>query len=248
MKKMKKRYNFLNVDLESISDEESFERVKEYINTGRYHYQISVNVAKLVYAQKDEKLLKCINSADIINADGMPIKIICDILSKKKTTRMGGFDYIDGLAKLFPDFKYYFIGAKQDVVEKVVNIYREKHNLNIVGWRNGYFKKNELDLIIKDINKKQTDVLYLGIGTPEKEYLLYDLKNVLKCKFAVGVGGAFDIIAGKTKRAPLWMQKIGMEWLFRIIQEPKRMWKRYLITNTLFFKYLLKEKFSKRSK
>ena len=98
---------------------------------------------------------------------------------------MGGLDYMDGLADRFPDWKYYFLGARQEVIESVVNHY--KNRINIVGWRNGYFTKDGFESILNDINQKQPDVLFIALGTPQKEYMLYDLRNVLKCKFAVGV-------------------------------------------------------------
>jgi N-acetylglucosaminyldiphosphoundecaprenol N-acetyl-beta-D-mannosaminyltransferase len=235
----RKRYKFARIYLESMSRDEVFQLVSSFVATGKYHYQISINVAKLVFAQKDEKLLEAINSADIINADGKPIKVVAQLLSKRETVRMGGLDYMDGLADRFPDWKYYFLGARQEVIESVVNHY--KNRINIVGWRNGYFTKDEFESILNDINQKQPDVLFIALGTPQKEYMLYDLRNVLKCKFAVGVGGAFNIIAGKQKRAPQWIQDIGMEWFYRLCQEPRRMWKRYLYTNSSFLFIILKE-------
>jgi N-acetylglucosaminyldiphosphoundecaprenol N-acetyl-beta-D-mannosaminyltransferase len=235
----RKLYKFANIYLESMSKEEALQHVSSFVETGKYHYQISINVAKLVFAQKDEKLLKSINSADIINADGMPIKVIAGMISGKETARMGGLDYMDGLAEKFPDWKYYFLGAKQEVIESVVKHYEKK--IQIVGWRNGYFAKDELDGIIDDINGKHTDILFIAMGTPQKEYMLYDLRKVLKCKFAVGVGGAFNIIAGKQKRAPQWIQNIGMEWFYRLCQEPGRMWKRYLYTNSSFLLIIMRE-------
>jgi N-acetylglucosaminyldiphosphoundecaprenol N-acetyl-beta-D-mannosaminyltransferase len=235
------RNKFANIYLEPMTREEAFRKVAEYIKNNKYHYQISINVSKLVYAQKDEKLLKAINSADIINADGMPIKIITQIISGKYTARMGGLDYMEGLAKKYPYLKYYFWGATKEVVEKVIKYYKNK--INVVGWRSGYFKKKELELIIKNINSKEIDILYLAMGTPQKEYMLYDLRDTLKCRFAIGVGGAFNIIAGKQKRAPQWIQDIGMEWFYRLCQEPRRLWKRYLGTIAIFFLLFIKEVF-----
>ncbi|MCU0822229.1 MAG: WecB/TagA/CpsF family glycosyltransferase [Spirochaetes bacterium] len=233
------RVKFSGVELEPITKDESFRKTAEFISAGSYHYQMSLNVAKLMNALKDEKLLMSINSADIINADGMPIKIITQLITGKSSTRMGGLDYIEGLADLHPDWRYYFWGAKQEVVEKVVEHFKEK--ITIAGWRNGYFKDEELNNIICNINDAGTDVLYLAMGTPQKEYLLYDLRDYLKCKVAIGVGGAFDIIAGRQKRAPVWIQNIGMEWFFRVCQEPRRLWKRYLITNLAFLVLIVKE-------
>lgn len=235
------RVNFINVSVDALTKKEVFKRVGEFIRNGGYHYQISVNVAKLVYAQKDKRLLEAINRADIINADGVPIYIAAKKLSDKAVTRMGGLDYIEGLADIQPRWRYFFWGATQEVVEKVVQIYGDKFGCKIVGYRNGYFNEFERQDIINKINELHVDVLYLAVSSPTKEYFLHEMKHELNVKFAVGVGGAFDIIAGKTQRAPVWMQHAGLEWFYRILQEPRRMWKRYLVTNTLFIYYLVKE-------
>ena len=153
---------------------------------------------------------------------------------------MGGYDYIEGLAKSYPRFRYYLLGAKQEVLETVEAKLKKKYNINIVGFRNGYFSLNNITQIINDINKTKPDVLFLALGTPNKEYFLHQFKNELKVKVAIGVGGAFDIIAGAKKRAPFWVQKIACEWLYRLMQEPKRMFKRYAITNALFFIMILR--------
>lgn len=243
-----KSIEFANIKIKAITKEKCFKQVSDYVKSKEYHYQISVNVSKLVYAQKDSKLLLAINSADIINADGMPIKIITEILTGRKITRMGGLDYMEGLAITQPDYRYFFLGATQEVVEKIVNFFKDKYHLNIVGWRNGYFTMDEMQVIIDEINEKKTDILYIALGTPDKEYMLYDLRHRLKCKLAIGVGGAFNIIAGNQKRAPQWVQNVGMEWLYRLFQEPRRMFKRYLYTNSVFIWIVLKEIFGRVNK
>ena len=232
---------FADIKIYPTSRDEAIDTAVSYVQSDRYHYQISLNAAKIVEAQKDPKLLEIINNADILNADGMPVKIITQIMCNKKTDRMGGLDYMDGLAQKYPEYKYYFFGSTEEAVNKTVEHYRQKFKMNIVGWRNGYFKPDELGNIIEDINKKETDILFIALGTPAKEYFLYDYRNTLKCKFAVGVGGAFNIVAGISKRAPVWIQKIGMEWFYRFAQEPRRMWKRYLIGNSEFLWLCLKE-------
>ena len=241
MSKNLNRVRFIDLDIDLLNKEQCFEKVYEYIKTDQYHYQISLNVAKLVYAQKDIKLKTVINNADIINADGMPVYIAAKLKSNKDISRMGGYDYIEGLSQRVPDLKYYFLGARQEVLSYVVSYVKDKYNVNVVGHRNGYFSMQELPEIIKEINGVSPDVLFLALGTPTKEYMLYDLRKKLNVKFAVGVGGAFDIIAEKTKRAPLIVQKVGMEWFYRLCQEPRRMWKRYTVTNTFFIYLLFKE-------
>jgi len=237
---------FAGIKIYPISFNESIDSVVNYVKSDEYHYQISLNAGKIVEAQRDLKLLNIINNADIINADGMPVKIITKLICKKNTYRMGGLDYMDGLAIKYPGYKYYFFGSTQEAVCNTVAHYKKEYNMNVVGWRNGYFKRDELDEIINDINKKGTDILFVALGTPAKEYFLYDNKESLKCKFAVGVGGAFNIVAGISKRAPQWVQKIGMEWFYRFAQEPRRMWKRYLVGNSQFIKLCIEEIFQKK--
>lgn len=239
---------FANIKIYPISWNEAIETAASYVQSEKYHYQISLNAAKIVEAQRDPKLREIINNADILNADGMPVKLITQIMYNKKTHRMGGLDFMDGLAIKYPEYKYYFFGSTEEAVNKTVEHYRQKYKMNIVGWRNGFYKPEELRNIIEEINKKETDILFIALGTPAKEYFLYDNKRTLRCKFAVGVGGAFNIIAGISKRAPQWIQKIGMEWFYRFAQEPRRMWKRYLFGNAQFIWICMKEIFRNKHK
>ena len=233
------RVEFLKMKIDTLSKEEIISKIESFCMSGGYHYQISVNVAKTVYAQKDERLVEIINSADLINADGMPIYVALKLLSKKPVVRMGGLDYMEELAIRHPEYRYYFWGAKEEVLFKTVEYYKQKYGMNIVGSRNGYYKQNEFEDIINTINDLEVDVLFIGMGTPKKENMLYNCREILNVNYAVGVGGAFDIVAGKTKRAPIIMQKMSLEWLYRLLQEPGRMWKRYLFTNCLFFYYII---------
>lgn len=113
---------------------------------------------------------------------------------------------------------------------------------SLVGWEDRYFIPGEEEEIVKEINQKKLDILFVGMSSPKKGYWTNKYQSALKVPFCMGVGGSFDVLVGKIKRAPLWMQKLGLEWFNRFLQEPTRMWKRYLVTNSLFFFYLLKEK------
>ena len=144
-------------------------------------------------------------------------------------------------------YKIFFFGAQEEVVKKVVDIYSDQFSPNIIaGYRNGYFKKEEEESIAREIGESGANILFVAISSPTKENFLYENKGLLqKVNFVMGVGGSFDVIAGKVKRAPIWMQKVGLEWFYRFAQEPQRMWKRYLIGNTQFIRLVLKEAFSK---
>ncbi|MDD3436882.1 MAG: WecB/TagA/CpsF family glycosyltransferase, partial [Candidatus Gastranaerophilales bacterium] len=111
---------------------------------------------------------------------------------------------------------------------------------------NGYYSQDEEERIVEDIKNSNADILFVAMGSPKKEIFLSKYNSQLAVPFTMGVGGSFDVVAGKVKRAPVWMQKLHSEWIYRLIQEPKRMWKRYLVTNSIFLGMLIKEFFNKK--
>jgi N-acetylglucosaminyldiphosphoundecaprenol N-acetyl-beta-D-mannosaminyltransferase len=169
------------------------------------------------------------------------------ILGQPLKERVAGIDLMENLVELAHKKKYkiFFLGAKEQVVLKVVSMYSDKYSSDIIaGYRNGYFDENQEQDIAKQISQSGAHILFVAISSPTKENFLYENKELLKnVNFIMGVGGSFDVVSGLVKRAPLWMQKIGMEWFYRLIQEPKRMWKRYLIGNTKFTLLVIKEFF-----
>ena len=208
---------------------------------------VVINAAKIVYSQKNIELRNAINNSDLINIDGLPVVWALRFLGHKIPERVAGIDLFQNLVQLCAkkNYKPYFLGAKQSVLYEMITHFKANYpQLNIAGYHHGYFNENEEQEIADDIKNSKADMLFIGIASPKKELFLDKYTKFMNVPFSMGVGGSFDVLSGKTKRAPLWMQKIGMEWFYRVLQEPKRMWKRYLITNILFFKYLIKEKFS----
>jgi N-acetylglucosaminyldiphosphoundecaprenol N-acetyl-beta-D-mannosaminyltransferase len=145
-------------------------------------------------------------------------------------------------------YKIFFFGAKEEIISRVVEKYKREYCEDIIaGYRNGYFKKEDEREIAKQIADSGANILFVAISSPTKENFLYQNRDLLKnVNFIMGVGGSFDVVAGYVKRAPIWMQKSGLEWLYRVYQEPRRMFKRYLIGNIKFIflslKYSLKIK------
>ena len=141
-------------------------------------------------------------------------------------------------------YKVFFLGASSDIVKKVVEIYSKMYSLDIVaGYRDGYFNISEEEEVAKQIAKSGAHMLFVAISSPKKELFLSKYKKSINIPFVMGVGGSFDVVAGKVRRAPVWMQNGGLEWFFRLVQEPRRMWKRYLYTNTIFIFLIIKYKF-----
>lgn len=216
------------------------------INHSANMQHIVVNVAKVVKAQKDKNLKQAINNSDIVNIDGKPIVWVLRLFGYRVPHRVTGVDLFQDLVKLCAEKGYrpYFLGARKEVIQDVVKIFKEKYpKLKIAGYRNGYFGAEDEDQIAEDIKNSNADMLFLGITSPKKELFIDKYTKLMNVPFTMGVGGSFDIVAGRTKRAPKWMQECGMEWFYRILQEPRRMWKRYAVTNTIFIGMVIKEMF-----
>jgi N-acetylglucosaminyldiphosphoundecaprenol N-acetyl-beta-D-mannosaminyltransferase len=242
-----KRITILNTPVDALSMENTLRIIDDSIKNKQTIKHVVVNAAKLVNMQKDKKLFDSVVSSDIINADGQSIIYAAKLLNKKLPERVSGIDLMEKLVELayLRKYRIFFFGAKEAVLKKVISFYSKKYSPNIIaGFRNGYFSASDEMDIVNEISFSNPDILFVAISSPKKEIFLNKYKNNLNVPFVMGVGGSFDVIAGITKRAPYWMQKIGLEWFFRFLQEPRRMWKRYLITNILFIYYIIKNKFS----
>lgn len=227
-----------------LSMESSISLIEESIKKGQLLQHIVVNAAKVVYAQKDISLRRAINNSDLVNIDGMAVVWALRLLGYRVQSRVTGIDLFCQLLKLssVKGYRVYLLGAEDWVIKKLSrDLSRQYKNLNLVGFRNGYFSLDEVEDIINEIKSKKPDMLFLGVPSPQKELFMDKYKKELGIPFIMGVGGSFDIFAGKTRRAPDWVQGIGMEWFYRIMQEPRRMWKRYAYTNTMFIYMTIRE-------
>jgi len=244
---MEVKIPLLNSFYNNLSMKETMALIKKAIDKKSQIHHTVINAAKVVALQKDLQLRKSVNESDIINLDGQAVVWAAKFLNNPAKERVSGIDLMVNLVEMAANhnYKVYLLGAKEEVVSKLSQIYTEKYGENLIaGYRNGYFTKEEEQLVINDIVSTKPDLLFVAITSPKKENLLYKYRNELaEVSFIMGVGGSFDVLAGYTKRAPLWMQKFGLEWFYRFIQEPKRMWKRYLVGNTRFILLVLKNKF-----
>jgi len=238
--------NILNTKIHNLTMQETLCKIEGVITSKQQLHHVVVNAGKIVAMQKDLQLRKSVNDSDLINADGQAVVWASRVLKKPLKERVAGIDLMINLVKMAHDkrLKIFFLGATEEVVKEVVDKYSKQYSGNIIaGYRNGYFDKDEEPKIAKDIADSGADILFVAISSPAKENFLFNYKRILtNVNFIMGVGGSFDVVAGKVKRAPLWMQNSGLEWFHRLIQEPKRMWKRYVIGNTKFILLVLKEK------
>ncbi|MFD1016999.1 WecB/TagA/CpsF family glycosyltransferase [Winogradskyella rapida] len=243
---MMNRHKFLNTEVDNLSMVETLDLVERSIDADQQIHHVVVNAGKIVAMQTDLQLRQSVNESDLINADGQAVVWASKTLGKPLKERVAGIDLMVNLVELAHKKKYkiFFFGAKEEIVKSVVNKYSSTYSPDIIaGYRNGYFKKEEEQDIAKEIAQSGANMLFVAISSPTKENFLYDNKVLLKnVNFIMGVGGSFDVVSGKVKRAPVWMQNYGLEWFYRFAQEPKRMWKRYLVGNSKFIYLVLKEK------
>ena len=198
---------------------------------------MSINAAKLVSFKKQPELRKVIERCQLINADGQAVVWASRLLGDPLPERVAGIDLMHALIAMAEREGYgiYILGARAEALETAVQRLREIHpNLSIVGFRDGYFSDEESPEVAAAIRESGAQILFVAMSSPRKEHWLGEYGADLNVPFVMGVGGSIDIVAGITRRAPRGWQRLGAEWLYRLLQEPRRMFRRYLVTNTQF--------------
>ena len=227
--------------------EETLAEIARRLDQGKFTQHGVVNAAKVVNMGRDPALRDAVRSCDMINIDGMSLVVAGRLLGHGVPQRVAGIDLflrLVALAETRGD-AVYFLGAEEAVVARAVDALKARHpRLHVAGWHHGYFWDEE-EAAVERIHGSGAELLFVAISSPRKEIFINRWRNRLGVAFAMGVGGSFDVVAGKTRRAPVWMQRCGLEWLYRVLQEPRRLWRRYLVTNTLFVWMFLKELWKK---
>jgi N-acetylglucosaminyldiphosphoundecaprenol N-acetyl-beta-D-mannosaminyltransferase len=234
--------SMFGVRMHPWSVKKTLETISARLDEGVFTQHVVVNVAKLVHMQRDRVLFDSVVGCDIINIDGMGVVWGGRFLGLEIPERVAGVDLFHSLLALATEKHepVFLLGATEDVLEQaVINIKAIYPGLIIAGYHHGYFWDNEAALVER-VKNSGAAMLFVAVTSPKKEAFINRWREQLGVKFVMGVGGTFDVVAGKTKRAPVWMQNYGMEWLYRLLQEPKRMWKRYVYTNLQFFWMLVR--------
>jgi N-acetylglucosaminyldiphosphoundecaprenol N-acetyl-beta-D-mannosaminyltransferase len=207
-----------------------------------------VNAAKVVNMHRDPALRDAVLGADLILADGMSIVWAARLLGRSLPERVTGIDLMVRLLERADQrgYRVYLLGATDEVLDTVVQYISYAYpGVKLVGTRNGYYSAEEEEQVAREIAAARPDMLFVAMSSPRKELFLGRWARSLDAPICHGVGGAFDVLAGKVRRAPRVWQALGMEWLYRVLQEPGRLWKRYLVTNTLFCGLVLRELFQR---
>lgn len=243
-----KTINIFGVTINAINMGQALDLIHEKI-VSREKLQIGVvNAAKIVNMQNDPVLHDDVLSSEIILADGMSVVWASKILGKPLPERVTGIDLMMELLARGDKHNYrvFLLGASEEVSAKVEeNIHKDYKNVIVAGRNNGYYSDDEEEALVARIADSNSDILFVAMTSPKKEKFIAKWSDRLNVTVRHGVGGSFDVYSGKVERAPeLWM-KLGLEWLYRVKQEPGRLWKRYFFTNLRFCRMIIAEWFKK---
>ncbi len=227
----------LGCPIDRLTLAQTVERSQAIIEQGTFAQQVSINAAKLITLKQDADLRDVVNRCELVNADGQSVVWASRLLGDPLPERVAGIDLMHALIAMAEREGYgiYILGARREVLETAVRQLHEMHpDLRIVGYRDGYFSEEESPVVAAAISHSGAQILFVAMSSPRKEHWLGEHGPTLGVPFVMGVGGSIDIVAGITRRAPQAWQRLGVEWLYRLLQEPRRMLRRYLITNVKF--------------
>lgn len=243
------RARVLGCSIDRVDLEESLAYCEGVIDTRGFAQHVAINVAKLVTMKGDEQLRESIERCQLITADGQPIVWASRLLGDALPCRVTGIDLMEHLLAraAVKGYRVYILGATSEVLERAVRrMQTEFPTLKLAGYRDGYYEDAEEPELAAAIAATCPDILFVAMSSPRKEYFLANHGHRLGVPFVMGVGGAIDVYAGAVRRAPSVMQRVGLEWLFRLLQEPRRLVKRYAKTNTTFLLMLSRELITRR--
>lgn len=245
MDKFKKdRFSFLGLNFHNLDLNEAIGQVEYFIHARTPRMIFTPTAELIVRASENKGLREIYNSSDLLTIDSYVVYYMARLFGKQVKGPVSAarlmFDFLKKTYK--KGYGLYLLGATEEIVNKTVSNLKKRYpGIKIVGWHNGYFDFENDDEIMKDIIEKKPDVLFVAMSSPLKENIINKNLKRINVPVCMGVGGSFDIIAGKCQLAPDWISKMALEWLYRLSQEPRRLWKRYLITNMRFVWLLLKE-------
>jgi N-acetylglucosaminyldiphosphoundecaprenol N-acetyl-beta-D-mannosaminyltransferase len=232
------------IPIANLSEDEAVALIDSLVSKGGPHYGAVVNAAKIVGANRDEHLKRVLLEADLVTADGMSVVWASRLFGRALRERVTGIDLFERLVEhaAHRGLSLYFLGARDESVRQTVDLLAIRYpKLRVAGYRNGYFETSESGAVADAIKLSNADMLFVAMGSPAQEYWLASNLVRTGVRFALGVGGSFDHVSGRVARAPRWMQRLGLEWLHRLIHEPRRLWKRYLVGNLLFVWLVVKQ-------
>lgn len=231
-----RRVRILNGQFDPLTQLQTVDAVFHQLDAGQRGWLCTVNVAILMMMRADARLQHFVDRAALVVADGQPLVWCAPWLGGALPERVTGLHLVDAICERAAreSKRVYLLGATEEVVTKAVLRLRTRFANLHIEFADGYFTKDHAPVRADRVRASGAEILFVGMGVPRQEHFLEEQWDRLGVGIAIGVGGSFDVLAGLRRGAPRWVEKIGMEWLFRLIQEPRRLFMRYLITNTQF--------------
>ncbi|HEY4149909.1 MAG TPA: WecB/TagA/CpsF family glycosyltransferase [Chitinophagaceae bacterium] len=250
---MSERLKIISLSIDPISFEESVQKVLQLGLARQPSYVCFANVHMTIEAYRDPQFLQQLNNATLVLADGKPLAVACKWLHHQKQERIAGMDFMPAILEAAgkSDTRVFLFGSTDKTLDALKKKIKEKYpSVVIAGAVSPPFRpltEAEQQTYIQAINDSGASIVLVSLGCPKQEkWMAAHYKSINAV--LLGIGGAFTVTAGLQKRCPKWMQDSGLEWLFRLIQEPRRMFRRYLYTNSLFLILLLKARFNRSPK
>lgn len=235
--------NILGVKISSLTYNSTLQKIEKWINTKKRDYICVAAVHLIMECQRNNKLLSGVNKAGLVTPDGMPLVWISKLKGQAQTRRVYGPTLTLKLCSLAEknDYTVFLLGGARGQTKTMATKLKNKFTkIKVVGYHDTPIRpipKKENQKIVRKINKSKAQIVFVGMGCPTQEQWMIDNRINLRANVLIGVGAAFDFITGEIRQAPFWIQKLGFEWLFRLTQDPLRLWRRYIIDN---FKFLVK--------
>ena len=235
-----KKAQILNATFDPLTLTQTAEAAFRMLAARKRGWLATVNVSILMMMRSDHRLQQFVDHAALVVADGQPLVWCSRWLGQGLPERVTGVDLVDALCQraAASGKRVFLLGSKLNTVETLASRLRTRHRNLQIDFADGYFRGDESEARVALINASGADILFVGMGVPRQEYFLEDNWDRLNVGLAIPVGGSFEVLAGQRLRAPRWVQRVGMEWLFRLVQEPRRLFARYVVTNTQFVWFL----------
>ena len=240
MSRDQRRVRFLGLPLDPIDMATTVERITGFVEGGQAAAHLGVNAANLVAARDDAAYRADLEAADLVTADGQSVVWGARLFGIGVPERVTGIDLMERLLTAAGErgWSVYLLGARPETVERLAAALRSD-GVAVAGHRDGYFDEDESAAVAAAVRDSGASLLFVGTPSPQKERFVIGHARPAGVPFSIGVGGSFDVLAGDLKRAPRIMQRLGLEWLFRLSQEPGRLFGRYAVTNTRFLLLLV---------
>ncbi len=242
---LSRQVDFLGVGVNDVNTSQLLECVLSFASGNQQRKIMYVNADCMVIAQRNEAYREVLNSADLVYPDGAGVVIGAKILGLKIAGRSTAADFMPEFCSHFASrgLRVFFLGAREGVASRAATKLMAKYpDLKIVGTQHGYFPRHDTWDIISKVNESQADILLVGFGAPYQELWIDRYCNHLGPKVIWGVGGLFDFLSGRTPRGPRLLLDHGLEWLCRLVAEPRRLWRRYLVGNVIFMAMVIRQR------